>query len=266
VTNGTPLTFKIKKMTIIKTDTQNAIVIIQARFNSSRLPGKALIDLAGKPLLAHVIERAKTIEGVSKVILATGGSKENYKLIELAKSLKIETFTGSEDNVLERYYMVSEKYKSNFIIRITGDNPFTDSFYGSKALEIAKETDADLCSIKNIPLGTAVEIIKKTALDKAYSLSNKPYHFEHVTPYIKENSESFNIIRHEVDFKNPFTDLRLTVDTEEDYKLAKIIFEKLFKDKYFSIESVIKFLLENKHLVDINKNMEQRPMTFSSKS
>ncbi len=243
---------------------KNVVAIVQARMDSSRLPGKAMVDLAGKPMLYHVLERARAIKGVEMVVLATCPGEENRKLIELAKSMEIETFLGPEDNVLERYYKASEKYQAKHIIRITGDNPFTDPDYASMILNISIESNADIASIPNLPLGVAVEVIKKDALDKAYYFSNRAYHFEHVTPYIKEHPELFNIEKHPVTLKTPCDNLRLTIDTPEDYELANILYNELYNGTPFPLQSALNFLFINPDLAQINCNVHHRPMTHSS--
>ena len=243
---------------------KSAIALIQARVDSSRLPGKVLLELAGKPMLEHIAERALAIKGIDKVIIATGNGKANLPLEKIAKETGIEFFQGSEDNVLERFYLASEKYPSDYIVRITADNPFTDPEYASMALEIAFESGVDLCSIANLPLGTAVEIISKEALDTAYSQSSEKYQKEHVTPYIKEHSELYKVERYNVRFENPFEDLRLTVDTAEDFEFAEKIYDGLYQGEIFSVKSVIEFLKDNKSLPEINKNIRQRTMFHSS--
>lgn len=237
--------------------------IIQARMDSKRLPGKSMLDLAGKPLLAHVIDRTRMIEGVKTVVLATCIGKENMPIIKLAQSMGIEVFVGSVDNVLERYYLAAEEYGGSYIVRVTGDNPFTDPEYASTAVEIIQESGADLCSIPNLPLGCGVEIIKRDSLAQAYKMSEKPYQREHVTPYIKEHPELFRIERPTVNFKNPFPSLRLTVDIQADYDLAKTIYENLYNEKYFPLIDVISFLQKNPHLVNMNSDIKQRPMFHS---
>ncbi len=243
---------------------KKVIAVIQARMESVRLPGKAMLELAGKPLLAHVIERTLAIAGIDRVVLATGNGAENMQLVELAKSMDIDFFIGSPENVLERYYYTAHAYGGDYIVRVTGDNPFTDPDYASMVVDIALESGADLCAIPNLPLGAAVEVIKREALNEAFEMSEKQYHFEHVTPFIKEHSELFHIERHPVHIANPFKNLRLTVDTPEDYKLAKIIFEKLYEGRPFSLESVINFLTINPELVNINNSVVQRPMTHTN--
>lgn len=232
--------------------------------DSTRLPNKAMLELAGKPLLSHVIERSKSIMGSDNVVLATGRIEKNTPIVNLAKSLGIQTYCGSDENVLDRYIGAAERYGGDYIIRVTGDNPFTDPEYASQTLRIALLKNADLCSPSNLPLGVAVEIIKYDALHKAYQKSSRPYHFEHVTPYIKENQDIFKIVKHEIDYRNPFPDLRLTVDEWNDYLLGKTIYEQLYKGIIFSLDDVIQFIEKNQYILEINKSIRQRHMTEAS--
>lgn len=241
-----------------------AAAIIQVRISSTRLPSKAMLELCGRPMIIHVIERAKSIKGVNTVILATGSGKENLSLIDLASRCGIESFAGSEDDVLERYYLASKDLDCDYVIRITGDNPFTDHESASNALKYAYENSADHCTTAGIPLGTGVEIIKKSALAKAYIEGKEPHHREHVTPYIKEHPELFKIIRYQSKLSNTFTDLRLTVDTAEDFKFIEILYNELYKDKPVELAEVISFIENNPELRFINSSVEQRPMTHHS--
>ena len=239
--------------------------IIQARMQSKRLPGKAMLELAGRPLLSHVIERTKLIEGVDTVVVATSMGNENYPIIELAESMDVNIFVGSMDNVLERYYLAANEFGGEIIIRVTGDNPFTDVDYASMILDISIESGSDLCALANLPLGTAVEVIKRSALEESYTLSEKSYHLEHVTPFIKEHPELFSIERPEVDIDNPFEKLRLTVDTDDDYRFAAILYENLYNEHHFTLSDVIEFLKENPELVLINNEIKQRPAVHSER-
>ena len=241
-----------------------ATAIIQARMNSKRLPGKAILDLAGKPVLTHVIERAKAIEHVDKVVLATSAGPENQPLIDIALSMSIEAFTGSEHNVLKRFFDASEKFGGEYIVRITADNPFTDIDYASMILDIALESMTDLSAPANLPIGTAVEIIRKEALDESYKSGSEPYHLEHVTTYIKEHPELFSIEKMAVNIKGVPSNLRLTIDAPEDYELAKIIYDNLYENKPFPLSDVINFVNENPEILKINSNIKQHIATYSA--
>jgi spore coat polysaccharide biosynthesis protein SpsF len=235
--------------------------IIQARMQSKRLPGKSLKNLAGKPLIAHVIERAQAMSHVSTVVVAT--CKGNESLVDFAQSMGAKVFVGSENNVLERYCLAAREFGGDYIVRITGDNPFTDVAYGSFAIKQAVLNEADLFSLTGLPLGTGVEIIKKTALEKAYNESMQPHQKEHVSPYIKEHPEIFKVIRKNIDRNDLASDARLTVDTEEDFEVAGIICASLYKGKPFSIEELIAYINSHKEILSINSSVEQRPMTHS---
>jgi spore coat polysaccharide biosynthesis protein SpsF len=241
-----------------------AAAVIQVRISSTRLPSKAMLELCGRSMTWHVIERVKLIKGVNTVILATGSGDENLPLIELAARCGIESFAGSEDDVLERYYLASKNIDCDYVIRITGDNPFTDHVSASMALEYAYANNADHCTTAGIPLGTGVEIIKKSALAKAFTEGKEPHHREHVTPYIKEHPELFKIVRYKSALTNPFTDLRLTVDTAEDFKFIEILYSGLYKTKPVELAEVINFIEKNPELRLINSSVEQRPMTHHS--
>jgi spore coat polysaccharide biosynthesis protein SpsF len=234
--------------------------VIQARMQSKRLPGKALLELGGKPLLAHVIDRTQRIEGVDAVVVATSIGEENAPLIELARSMSAGVFVGSIDNVLERYYLSAVEFGGDYIVRVTGDNPFTDPEYASMAVEIALESSADLCSLSRLPLGTAVEIIRREALEEAYRQHVKPYHREHVTPYIKEHPELFRIERPAANIRNPYPDLRLTVDTAEDYRLASMLYDALYNGEIFPLADVIQYVKKHPEILQTNAGVNQRPM------
>jgi spore coat polysaccharide biosynthesis protein SpsF len=238
--------------------------IIQARMGSTRLPGKALLQLADKPLLSHVFERILLTRGVDQVVLATCGGDENRVIINLAASMGIQVFIGSEDNVLERFYLAARKFGGDYIMRVTGDNPFTDPDYAAKTIDAILNTGADLCYFSNLPLGTGVGMVKKSALDIAFQRSDKPHQREHVTPYIKEHPEEFKIDIGEIEIYNPYPELRLTVDTPEDYKLADILYKRLYRGRPFPLGDVVSFLEKNPGIVAINSGVKQRPMTHSS--
>jgi spore coat polysaccharide biosynthesis protein SpsF len=227
--------------------------------DSKRLPGKSLRELAGRPLLEHVIERSKAIEGVQQVVVATGDAAANAPILDLAASSGVEAFCGSDHDVLERYVQAAELYGADYVVRVTGDNPFTDVEYAGMAVEIATESGADLTSMSGLPLGCAVEVIKTEALLQAHSEGSTAYHREHVTPYIKEHDEIFRIERHPVETYAPYAHIRLTVDTPEDYELASILYKELFipgKMTWFPLKWVIDYLLEFPQLADINQNIQ----------
>jgi spore coat polysaccharide biosynthesis protein SpsF len=238
--------------------------IVQARMGSTRLSGKAMLELAGKPLLYHVLQRIQVTDGVDRIVLATCHGGENKVIIRLAESMGIPVFIGSEENVLERFYLASRQYGGDFIMRVTGDNPFTDPGYAAETIRTIIETGADLCYFPNLPLGSGVGMVTATALEAAYKYSDQPYQREHVTPFIKEHPEQFRIHISDIDLYNPFPNLRLTVDTPEDYDVAKRIYAGCYHGGPFPLHEVIQYIEKNPGIAAINSGITQRPMTHSS--
>lgn len=242
----------------------NVTAIIQARMNSTRLPGKAMMDLAGKPLLHHVFERIRATAGVDRIVLATCEEDESGRIIRLAESMGIDVFIGSRDNVLERFWLASERFGGDLIMRATGDNPFTDPGFAALSIQTMIATGADLCYFPDLPLGTGVGMVKKSALDVAFRNSDRPHQLEHVTPYIHEHPERFTLLIRDIGIEIPFPKPRLTVDTQEDYELAKVIYENCYSGAPFPLDDVIQFLKKNPGLLSLNSGIEQRPMNHSS--
>ena len=245
--------------------TKKAIAIIQARMESSRLPNKSLLSLSGKPIIAHVIERAKSIQGIS-TILAVPKTKPNDVLKKIADEYQIEFFQGSETNVLDRYYNAAINYDCDYVMRITGDNPFTDVQFAAATLEMAVKENADICSPENLPLGTAVEVISMTSLKTAHQEADLPYQLEHVSPFIKENPQRFKIIKFNAGLKFSIENLRLTIDTPEDLEFAQIISQNLYKGAPYPVVDIINFLETNSQLLLINSQIKQRSMTHYEKT
>lgn len=243
----------------------NAIVIIQARIESTRLPGKALLDLGGRPLLAHVIERAGAIRGVKRVVLATGDTPENRVLLDLARSAGADGFAGSPDDVLDRYFRAAEIFPGDPVIRITGDNPFTDPDEASMTLDYYREHKADYAFAEGLPLGTGVEIISREALGRAHRAGSEPYHREHVTPYIREHSEIFKSVRRPASVLEPGENYRLTIDTPEDLEVARRIVDGIGGKGIIPLERIISFLRAHPGIAALNREIVQRPMTHAAK-
>jgi len=223
----------------------NNFIFLQARMGSSRLPGKTLKILKDKPLIMYVIERLKLIDNCKIVILTSDTLKDDV-LEKWCKNNNILCFRGSEENVLERYYQAAQFYKADNIIRATGDNPLVDPYLANELLKKHIKYNADYSSNKseigsNLPDGLGVEIFIFEALKISMEKSTQEHHFEHVNEYILENKDKFKIYKDSnVAELIDKSHIRLTVDTPEDFKVV----EKIFNNKYFSIDINYKDLME----------------------
>ena len=114
---------------------QKVVAIIQARMGSTRLPGKSLMPLAGKPLVYRVLERIIPSKNIDQIVLAIPNTTENQILSEIAHELGVSVFAGSEDDLVDRYYRAAEKFDARFVVRIPADNPTPQSSEIDKIIE-----------------------------------------------------------------------------------------------------------------------------------
>jgi len=222
------------------------IAIIQARMNSTRLPGKVLMELEGKPFLWHVLERIKNAKKIDKIVLAIADNKESDVLEIFAKNNNIQYFRGSETNLVERYYLAAQKFGANVVVRIPSDNALTDPKIIDIVIEKHLNSDADYTSNileETFPVGLHTEVFNFDALEKAYKNASDEYEKEHATPYIYRRPEMFKLQSVVAEGKLRRPDIRITTDTEEDLKLIREVYKNLYNpEKLISIDEVIDFL------------------------
>lgn len=218
-------------------------IIIQARMGSSRLPGKVLKRIGNKTLLEHIIFRLSKLKNVTRIVIATSNLDKDDIIENFCIKHNVNYFRGSESNVLERYYFCAKRYGFEHIIRLTGDNPFTDIIELDNLIYLHIKNKADYSrSFSTLPKGVGAEIFAFEALEKSYIKSSKPNHFEHVNEYIEENENEFKISELNVSKGKNRPDITLTIDTEEDYKKACFIMENSSKD-YITTEEAIALCL-----------------------
>jgi spore coat polysaccharide biosynthesis protein SpsF len=223
----------------------NNYIFLQARMGSSRLPGKTLKMLNNKPLISQVITRLSLINDC-KIVLLTSNTNKDDILEDWCNKNNILCFRGSEDNVLERYYLAAQHYKVDNILRATGDNPLVEPYFANELLEKHIELKADYSSNKseigsNLPDGLGIEIFTFEALKISMEKSTQEHHFEHVNEYILENKNLFKIYKDcNAGGLVDNSQIRLTVDTPSDFAIV----EKIFKHENFKIDIYYNNLLE----------------------
>ncbi len=199
----------------------NVGVIIQARMGSTRLPGKVLKPIAGKPLLDHVLGRLSLLRYPIKVVVATTDLPQDDVIVRHCEARAVAVFRGSESDVLDRYYRCAHEHRFAHVVRLTADNPFTDMDELQRLIELHLTQGNDYThSFGVMPLGVGAEIFSFAALEKSARDGDAPNHREHVNEYIQENPTLFGIGALQVVDGKSRPDLRLTVDTEEDYQRA----------------------------------------------
>jgi len=196
-------------------------VIIQARMGSSRLPGKVLRLIAGKPLLAHVTGRLIGLKHQVIVVVATSTQTQDDAIATWCGQTGIICFRGSELDVLDRYFQCAQQFGFNHIVRLTADNPFTDITELDRLIEQHLTQKNDYThSFGMMPLGIGAEIMTVDALQTSAVEGMAPHHREHVNEFIQENPERFRIGVLDVPASKKAPELRMTVDTIADFDHA----------------------------------------------
>jgi spore coat polysaccharide biosynthesis protein SpsF len=191
---------------------------------STRLPGKVLKPIAGKPLLDHALGRASLLAYPVKVVVATSDLPKDDAIAHHCQSRGVAVYRGSETDVLDRYYRCACENGFAHVVRLTADNPFTDMEELQRLIEQHLTQHNDYThSFGSMPLGVGAEIFRFTALEKSVLEGHAPNHREHVNEYIQENQDIFRIGVLEIPAAKCRPDLRLTVDTEDDYQRACFI-------------------------------------------
>ena len=228
--------------------------LITGRLKSTRLPGKLLLKVKGKPILSHMIDRLKLAKNVDEIIICTSINKQDKPLGSLAKENNINCFFGDPDDVLVRLLGAADEFNLDYILNITADCPFVDPEYADMMVEEFLETDSDLIRQFDLPHGVFSYGIKVDALRRVVKIKDSS-DTEVWGGYFTDNG-LFNVIDLEVQNKNHIRPgLRMTLDYPEDLKFFKAVFDALHEtNKVFSLSEILDLLDAHPEIIEINKN------------
>lgn len=231
------------------------LAIIQARCGSTRLPGKVLRDLSGKPQILRMVERARRSKLVDEVVVATSIEPENLPLISACAESGVRVFVGSEDDVLDRFYQAARLFQPDYVVRLTADCPCFDAGLLDDAIEsMAVESDYLANMSETMPDGLDFEVIRFSALYEAWKEARLASQREHVTQFIVSNKERFLCQDYDPGM-GYHGEERWTVDEPEDYELVSNIYRHFVPDgtdATFTYEDVLGYLNENPDLREVN--------------
>ncbi|MCR9141693.1 MAG: hypothetical protein NXI24_05530 [bacterium] len=238
-------------------------IFIQARANSSRLPGKIfeLLDPArpDSSVLETIYRRLSGVSGARTAVLVP---QSDPTLMDWCRQRGLECFAGPEDDVRERYRLAARHYDVDYIVRATGDNPCVDPRVAGDTARALRRSGADLLSYGNLPLGAAVEAMTRGALESDRAPASN-LHREHVSLHIKHNPEIFRVKHPDHSCAPPAYQQialpRLTVDTPEDLAVVRAVFQALGSD--FDTPRVIQLFEQRPELFALNQSVEQRTFT-----
>lgn len=246
--------------------------IIQARFSATRFPGKVLKQLpygSGITVLEQVIRRLKRSKKLDAVIVATTAGKVDNGIVGIAEKERVSYFRGSADNVLSRFYHAATENALDGIVRITADCPCIDPVLIDRLITAHRRRGADYTANnlkRTYPRGLDAEVFDFDVLKKTYESAGRDYEKEHVTEYIFRNPDRFNILSVEAPAKLRAPDIRITLDTEEDYALLCAVYDYLYPiNKYFNAGDIVRLFMKKPWLKLINKKIVQKKVLTTLK-
>lgn len=235
------------------------LAILQARLSSTRLPGKVLLPILGRPMLELQVERILRSTKISELLIATSTSPEDEKIVALCLRLGIRYYQGQLDDVLDRFYKAAEETGPENVIRLTGDCPLVDPSVIDRVVTYFESDTFDYASNTlepTFPDGLDVEVFTFSGLRRCWSEARLPSEREHVTPYFYSNPQIFKLGSYKDQINR--SNIRWTVDEAADYELITKIYEGCYRNNAkFDMNDVLTFLESNPELMEINANFQR---------
>lgn len=238
------------------------IAIIEARMKSTRLPGKNLRTILGKPMLEMLIERLRRANTLDGVVVATTTDIADDAIEATCARLGVGCYRGSMDDVLDRVLRAAQTFGAEVIVEITGDCPLTDPAIVDRVVNEYHTSGCDYVSnelLPTHPIGFAVQVFSTRVLEETARLTEDPADREHVSLYIYEHPEQFSLRNVESGLPEKYCSYRLTVDTAEDFSVVSAVFEALYHaNPAFNLTEILCFLDGKPELLDLNRSIQQK--------
>lgn len=235
---------------------------IEARMTSTRLPGKVLKPILGRPVLELLIERLQRVKYLDEIVVATTINDTDQPIIDLCNRLNVKYFRGSEEDVLKRVLDAAKSVSADLIVEITGDCPLLDPHIVEECIKTFLDGNYDYVSNaieRSYPDGLDVQVFPVSVLEEVDSLTKDPVDHEHVSLYIYRHPERYRLLNLKAKGDLFWPELGITLDTQEDYELIKDIFEELYpKDPRFSASDIVKLLHDKPELLEINRHIKRK--------
>jgi len=243
--------------------TPRRVAIVQARMGSSRLPGKVLADIGGRPLLTRMLDRLAKAELLDEVILATTVLAEDDPVADLGRVRGSRVVRGHPTDVLDRYHQAAEEAGAQVIVRLTGDCPLIDPRIVDLCVRTYLEADPPVDLVVNrlpwertYPIGLDAEVFGREALETAWREASEPHQREHVVPFLYENPARFTMIHLEAD--GDYGAYRWTVDVPQDLEAVRRIFAAFGGRDDFGWRQVLDLMERDPALASINAGVDHK--------
>ncbi|MEB3295257.1 MAG: glycosyltransferase family protein [Synechococcales bacterium] len=255
---------------MVKSDPKT-VIIVQARMTSTRLPGKVLKEVLGKPLLQYQIERLQRIPAADQIVIATTVNETDQPIVDLCDRLGVPVHRGSEQDVLARYYEAATQFQAEAIVRVTSDCPFIDPGVTQQVIAYYQQHRPQYDYVANFsldrrtyPRGLDTEVFSYQALQESHQQATAAEQREHVTPFIYQHPEHYAIAAlHDCDkpLAADYSHHRWTVDTPEDFELIRrMLTELMLMNPEFSWKDSLQLLDQFPDWQQINACIEQKSL------
>jgi spore coat polysaccharide biosynthesis protein SpsF len=241
-------------------------IFVQARMGSTRLPGKVMMSVLNKPLLAFLVERLQQVKEADQLVILTTTLKADDVIADFCRKNSIACFRGSEEDVLSRYFHAALESHPDTIVRITSDCPLIDPEIIDCVIKTYKDNYPQYDYVSNslertYPRGMDTEVFSFEALQHAYQKAEKPSEREHVTLYLYKHPETFKLKN--VSYPANLSHHRWTVDTPEDFKLIQLILNNLYPvHPHFKMQDILNVLAQHPDWSSINSHIQQKSVQF----
>lgn len=244
-------------------DKPRIVTIIQARMASSRLPGKVLLEISGRPMLSWVIGRVRLSQLVDEVVVATTHDPGDDAIVDFCSQQGVKSFRGSHHDVLDRYYQAAKANLADVVVRVTADCPVIDPQVIDLTITRFLQAKVDFAANRlpppwkrTYPIGLDTEVCTFAALERAWKEATESFEREHVMPYFYDQDGRFRILL--VDHDPDYGYLRWTVDTPQDLELLQKITD-FFGDRLdFNWLEIVRLVEENPSLAEINASVRAK--------
>jgi spore coat polysaccharide biosynthesis protein SpsF len=230
--------------------------------NSTRLPGKVLLGILGKPVLQLMIERIQSAKTINEIIVATSTNSKDDTIVNLCKKIGVDCFRGSEEDVLSRVASAAKYFKVGLLAAFMADNPLPEPKLIDEFIIFFKANDYDLVTNSQkttFAPGLEFWVLNPLILYDAERLAKEPEEREHTFLYISRHPDKYKIYNFEAQAAYNFPDIHLELDTKEDFQVIKEIYEHCYLEEHiFSTQMAIDYLRGNAQLASLNKTIPRR--------
>ncbi|MHC4400242.1 MAG: cytidylyltransferase domain-containing protein [Planctomycetota bacterium] len=239
----------------------NVVAIVQARMGSTRLPGKVLLDVAGRSMLARVVRRVRRAALIDRVVVATSVTPDDDRIVDECRRLSVACFRGSEDDVLDRFHRAARACRAEAVVRITADCPLIDPEVTDRVLRAFLDHRPDYASNtldRTYPRGLDTEVADSAALARAWRDARQPYERTHVMPYIYRHPDAFRLLA--VTGQRNLSQGRWTVDSPDDLRFVRAVYNRMGSNDRFSWRDVVRLVDQEPSLASMNRHVRQKQL------